>query len=154
MVWPRRRVGGVRREQWNADTMPFLRLLCRGSANEERLAELWRQQGNYEGAEASLDEAILQDQIIDNHRETSHISVMTMQQLKGQKYDSVLLVEDQHRSFRGREKHPPYMETKRLLRVSLTRARHFATGERDPDPLTETWGELTSAQATVEELGV
>ena len=104
----------------------YLRLLRRGSAIEERLAELWKQNGNYEGAEAALDEAILQDQIIDNHREASCISVMTMHQLKGREYDSVLLVEDQHLSFRGREKHPPYMETRRLLQVSLTRARHFA----------------------------
>ena len=104
----------------------YLRLLRRGSAIEERLAEFWRQKGNYEGAEAALDEAILQDQLIDNHREASRISVMTMHQLKGREYDSVLLVEDQHRSFRGRESHPPYMETRRLLQVSLTRARHFA----------------------------
>ena len=112
----------------------YLRLLRRGSAIEERLAELWRQKGNYEGAETALDEAILQDQLIDNHREASRISVMTMHQLKGREYDSVLLVEDQHRSFRGRESHPPYMETRRLLQVSLTRARHFAcilSGTRD-----------------------
>ena len=108
------------------DHARYLRLLRRGSAIEERLAELWRHRGNYEGAEAALDEAILQDQLIDNHREASHISVMTMHQLKGREYDSVLLVEDQHRSFRGRESHPPYMETRRLLQVSLTRARHFA----------------------------
>ena len=103
-----------------------MRLLRRGSAIEERLAELWRQKGNYEGAEAALDEAILQDQIIDNHREASHVSVMTMHQLKGREYDSVLLVEDEHRTFRGRDNQPPYMETRRLLQVSLTRARHFA----------------------------
>ena len=108
------------------DHARYLRLLRRGSAIEDRLAELWRQKGNYEGAEAALDEAILQDQLIDNHREASHISVMTMHQLKGREYDSVLLVEDQHRSFRGKDKHPPYMETRRLLQVSLTRARHFA----------------------------
>ena len=76
------------------DHARYLRLLRRGSAIEERLAELWRQKGNYEGAEAALDEAILQDQLIDNHREASHISVMTMHQLKGREYDSVLLVED------------------------------------------------------------
>ena len=104
----------------------YLRLLRRGSAIEERLAELWRHRGNYEGAEAALDEAILQDQLIDNHREASRISVMTMHQLKGREYDSVLLVEDQRRSFRGKDSHPPYMETRRLLQVSLTRARHFA----------------------------
>ena len=104
----------------------YLRLLRRGSAIEERLAELWRQKGNYEGAEPALDEAILQVQIIDNHREASRISVMTMHQLKGREYDSVLLVEDQHRSFRGRDDQPPYMETRRLLQMSLTRARNFA----------------------------
>ena len=104
----------------------YLRLLRRGSAIEERLAELWRQKGNYEGAEAALDEAILQDQIIDSHREASNISVMTMHQLKGREYDSVLLVEDEHRTFRGKDNQPPYMETRRLLQVSLTRARHFA----------------------------
>ena len=108
------------------DHARYLRLLRRGSAIEERLAELWRQKGSYEGAEAALDEAILQDQLVDNHREASHISVMTMHQLKGREYDSVLLVEDEHRSFRGRDNHPPYMETRRLLQMSLTRARHFA----------------------------
>ena len=65
------------------DHARYLRLLRRGSAIEERLAELWRQKGNYEGAEAALNEAILQDQLIDNHREASRISVMTMHQLKG-----------------------------------------------------------------------
>ena len=67
----------------------YLRLLRRGSAIEERLAELWREKGTYEGAETELDEAILQDQLIDNHREASRISVMTMHQLKGREYDSV-----------------------------------------------------------------
>ena len=117
-----------------AEHARYLRLLRRGSAIEERLAELWKQNGNYEGAEAALDEAILQDQIIDNHREASRISVMTMHRLKGREYDSVLLVEDEHRTFRGRDNQPPYMETRRLLQVSLTRARHFAcilSGTRD-----------------------
>ena len=109
-----------------ADHARYLRLLRRGSAIEERLAELWREKGTYEGAEAALDDAILQDQLIDNHREASPISVMTMHQLKGREYDSVLLVEDQYQSFRGRDDEPPYMETRRLLQVSLTRARHFA----------------------------
>ena len=109
-----------------ADHARYLRLLRRGSAIEERLANLWRERGTYEGAEAALDEAILQDQLIDNHREASRISVMTMHQLKGREYDSVVLVEDQYQSFRGRDDEPPYMETRRLLQVTLTRARRFA----------------------------
>ena len=120
-------------EQTNADELKrtgdharYLRLLRRGSAIEDQLAELWKQNDNYVGAESVLDEAILQDQLMDNHREASSVSVMTMHQLKGREYDAVLLVEDQHRTFRGRDNTPPYMETRRLLQVSLTRARHYA----------------------------
>ncbi len=104
----------------------YLRLLRRGSAIEERLGDLWKEWGDYVGAEAALDEAIVQDQLMDNHREVFSISVMTMHQLKGREYDAVLLVEDRHRTFRGKDNEPPFMETRRLLQVSLTRARHFA----------------------------
>ena len=108
------------------DHARYLRLLRRGSAIEDHLGELWKQQGDYAGAEAALDEAIIQDQLMDNHREAFSISVMTMHQLKAREYDAVLLVEDRHRTFRGKDNQPPYMETRRLLQVSLTRARHFA----------------------------
>ncbi|WP_338446971.1 ATP-dependent helicase [Pelagerythrobacter marensis] len=108
------------------DHARYLRLLRRGSAIEDQLAELWKQTGTYAGAEAALENAILQDQMTDSHSEVSSISVMTMHQLKGREYDAVLLIEDQHRTFRGRDQEPPYMETRRLLQVSLTRARHFA----------------------------
>ena len=108
------------------DHARYLRLLRRRSAIEERLGELWAANGSYAGAEAVLDEAIVQDQLVDNHMESSNISVMTMHQLKGREYDAVLLVENRHRTFRGMDTTPPFMETRRLLQVSLTRARHFA----------------------------
>ena len=108
------------------DHARYLRLLRRGSAIEERLGELWTEQGAYGGAETALDDAIVQDQLMDNHREAFSISVMTMHQLKAREYDAVLLVEDRHRTFRGKDNEPPFMETRRLLQVSLTRARHFA----------------------------
>ncbi len=80
-------------ERSNADELKrtgdharYLRLLRRGSAIEDQLAELWKGRGDYAGAEAALDEAILQDQLMDNHREASNISVMTMHQLKGREY--------------------------------------------------------------------
>ena len=108
------------------DHARYLRLLRRGSAIEDGLAALWAASGTYTGAEAAVDEAIVQDQLLDNHTESSGISVMTMHQLKGREYDAVLLVEDRYRTLRGREIRPPFMETRRLLQVSLTRARHFA----------------------------
>lgn len=108
------------------DHARYLRLLRRGSAIEERLADLWATNGSYAGAEAALEKAIVQDQLVKDHRESSNISVMTMHQLKGREYDAVLLVEDQYRTFLGKESTPPFMETRRLLQVSITRARHFA----------------------------
>lgn len=109
-----------------AEFARYLRLLRRGSLIEEELTNLWRTSGNYVGAEEALDRAILQDQLLDSNRESANISVMNMHQLKGREYDGVLLVEDQYQNFRGREVEPPYLETRRLLQVSLTRAKHYA----------------------------
>ena len=109
-----------------ADHSRYLPLLRRGSAIEAQFADLWKRNENYAGAEAALDEAILQNQISANHRETSSISVLTMHQMKAREYDAVLLVEDRYQTFRGRENTAPYMETRRLLQVSLTRARCYA----------------------------
>ena len=106
----------------------YLRLLRRGSAIEDKLSDLWRKQGQYLGAEGALHEAITRDQIIDDHREISRISVMTMHQLKGREYDAVLLVEDRHHGFRGREDNPPFMEntaaTPSLVDTSLSLCLH------------------------------
>ena len=109
-----------------AEFARYLRLLRRGSLIEEELTKLWRTSGNYVGAEEALDRAILQDQLLDSSKESANISVMNMHQLKGREYDGVLLVEDQYQNFRGRDAEPPYMETRRLLQVSLTRAKHYA----------------------------
>lgn len=103
----------------------YLRLLRRGSAIEQALISLWISQGNYSGAEMVLEQAIQQDQIVDRQRESSTISIMNMHQLKGREYDAVVLVEDQYNTFMARDKTPPYADTRRLLQVSLTRARYY-----------------------------
>jgi DNA helicase-2/ATP-dependent DNA helicase PcrA len=108
-----------------ADMARYLRLLRRGSAIEQTLIILWVSQGNYRGAEEALEQAILQDQIVDAQRETAAVSVMNMHQLKGREYDAVVLVEDQYNTFMAQDKVPPYAETRRLLQVSITRARHY-----------------------------
>ena len=82
-------------------------------------------QGNYKGADAALEQAILQDQLVDAQRETETVSVMNMHQLKGREYDAVVLVEDQYNTFKAQDKTPPHADTRRLLQVSLTRAREF-----------------------------
>ncbi len=109
-----------------ADFVRFLRILRRGSAIEESLSELWRRQGNYSGAMRAVEEAIIREQLLDSVRPPAVCTVMTMHQLKGREYDAVVIIEDQHRRFLGRNEAPPYMETRRLLQMSVTRARHHA----------------------------
>lgn len=108
-----------------AELTLYLRLFRRGSAIEQALIELWANQGNYRGAEAALEQALLQQQVLDSHRETDIVTVMNMHQLKGREYDAVVLVEDEYRTFMARDRTPPHPDTRRLLQVSLTRAREF-----------------------------
>jgi DNA helicase-2/ATP-dependent DNA helicase PcrA len=107
------------------DLARYLRLLRRGSAIEQALIGLWVSQGNYRGAETALEQAILQDQLVDAQRETATVSVMNMHQLKGREYDAVVLVEDQYNTFMAQDKTRPHADTRRLLQVSLTRSRHY-----------------------------
>ncbi len=123
----RRSIEGTNIQELNkvADYVRYLRLLGRGSAIEQALIDLWISQGNYTGAEVVLEQSILQDQIVDKQRESAVFSVLNMHQLKGREYDSVVLVEDKYNTFMARDKKPPYADTRRLLHVSLTRARHY-----------------------------
>ena len=107
------------------DNVRFLRILRRGSAIEERLSELWRGQGNYRGAMQAVEDAIGRERLLDGARPPARCTVMTMHQLKGREYDAVVLAECRHQWFRGREKESPYMKTRRLLQMSVTRARHY-----------------------------
>lgn len=108
-----------------ADWARYLRLLRRGSAIEQALIGLWVSQSSYRGAEAALEQAILQDQLVDAQRETAMVSIMNMHQLKGREYDAVILVEDQYSTFLAQDKTSPHADTRRLLQVALTRARHY-----------------------------
>jgi DNA helicase-2/ATP-dependent DNA helicase PcrA len=108
-----------------AEQARFLRLLRRGSAIEQKLIGLWTGQGDYRGAEAALELAMLQEQLTDAHRETATVTVMNLHQLKGREYDAVVLVEDKYNTFRAKDQSPHYADTRRLLQVSLTRARHY-----------------------------
>lgn len=125
----RRRLERAKATELNkvAELARYLRLLRRGSAIEQALIGLWVSQGNYQGAEAALEQAILQDQLVDAQRESATVSVMNMHQLKGREYDAVVLVEDQYNTFMAQDRTPPHADTRRLLQVSLTRARHYVT---------------------------
>src|ERR1039458_5271031 len=53
--------------------------------------------------------------------------LMTIHKSKGKEFDGVVLVEDAHRApfFDSGREPPPFERSRRLLRVGLTRAKHF-----------------------------
>lgn len=118
------------------EAVRFLRVLRRGSMIEENLAGLWRRQEHYAGAMEAVEDAILRDQLLDGVRPPVTCTVMTMHQLKGREFDAVVLVEDRYRRFLGRDKKPPFMDTRRLLQVAVTRAREYAILLIPPDNAT------------------
>ena len=109
-----------------ADNVRFLGILRRGSGMEQSLIELWHTQENYTGVTKAVETAILRDQILDSVRPPAMVTLMTMHQLKGREYDGVVIAEDVHQPFVGRREQAPYMDSRRLLQVSITRARLFA----------------------------
>lgn len=90
------------------------------------VGDLWKGQGHYKGAVAAVDAAITQDQIAEHARPPSRCAVMTIHQLKGREFDEVVIVEYEYNQIIGRDE-APYMQSRRLLQVAITRARERAT---------------------------
>ena len=90
-----------------------------------RLAEQWSKTGLYGQARDIVRRAIDQATLMSVRSDPRGVVLMTMHKSKGKEFDGVVLVEGQHvGSFlnAGRED-APYHESRRLLRVGITRAR-------------------------------
>jgi DNA helicase II / ATP-dependent DNA helicase PcrA len=101
-----------------------LRLLKRGSQINDTLNGLWRTQGNYLGASNALERAISNEHLSQSYMEPSGCTIMNMHKSKGKEFDAVIIVENPYNSsFTLRDSHP-FLESRRLLRVAITRSRH------------------------------
>lgn len=99
----------------------------RGRRITNGLADLWQTQGNYSGARIALDAALAEDQILSGASDLHGIHVMTIHKSKGKEFDVVIIFDDSNSSpliFSPKEL-PPYPRSRRLLRVGITRARHY-----------------------------
>lgn len=99
----------------------------RGRRITNGLADLWQTQGNYRGARVALDAALAEDQLLSGTSDLHGIHVMTVHKSKGKEFDVVIIFDDSNSSpliFSPKEL-PPYPRARRLLRVGITRARHY-----------------------------
>lgn len=102
-----------------------------------RLAEQWLTSGSYGGAREVVRRAIDRATLLSVRSDPQGVVLMTMHKSKGKEFDGVVLVEGAHASpfLNSNREAPPYHESRRLLRVGITRARSLVVILRPNDTL-------------------
>lgn len=102
-----------------------LKFLKRRTEIHKLLENLWRNNKSYLGARESFNKAISIQQIQDDFIEEKGITLMSMHKSKGKEFDAVILVADKYQStFNLKDESIKCINSRRLLRVAITRARH------------------------------
>lgn len=97
----------------------------RGQRIAMGLTELWQTQGNYAGARKVLDVATTEDQLLSGGEDLRGIHVMTIHKSKGKEFDAVVILDDSNNSpLNFCQEGAPFLRSRKLLRVGITRARH------------------------------
>jgi DNA helicase-2/ATP-dependent DNA helicase PcrA len=105
----------------------MVRLFGAREALASGLAELWLATGSYRGAAERVRAILRRQRLLETERVPRGCLLMTIHKSKGKEFDGVVLVEGSHRSpfLDTVREQPPFERSRRLLRVGLTRARHF-----------------------------
>jgi DNA helicase-2/ATP-dependent DNA helicase PcrA len=104
----------------------MVRLFGAREALASGLADLWLATGSYRNSAERVRAILDRQRLLETERVPRGCLLMTVHKSKGKEFDGVLLVEGSHRSpFFDTREQPPYEKSRRLLRVGLTRARHF-----------------------------
>jgi len=131
---------GVTELELVARLVIYLMGFNRGRRITDVLAEIWQRRGRYVGARAVMEAAITEDQIVGSEGDLTGINVMTMHKSKGKEFDGVIILHlGNSISPLSPDNEPaPYLKSRRLLRVGITRARHqvlMLTDVYSPSPL-------------------
>jgi DNA helicase-2/ATP-dependent DNA helicase PcrA len=125
---------GLRQRDINALNELFrevrlVRLFRATDALATGLAELWLESASYRGATDIVRSILDHERLTGADRDPRGCSLMSIHKAKGKEFDAVVLVEGVYKSpfFNTRREPPPYVDSRRLLRVGLTRARSLVT---------------------------
>ena len=86
------------------------------------LQAIWLRQGSYVGAAKWLKHAVESELLLESQRPPRGCMLMNMHKSKGKEFDAVVIAEQPHRPLIAEGKGEA--ESRRLLRVAITRARH------------------------------
>ncbi|WP_413456576.1 3'-5' exonuclease [Herbaspirillum huttiense] len=110
--------------------LDYLVTFRRGQRIAAALSDEWLRDGTYTRARAALDVALSQEQLLDGVAEPPGIQVMNVHKAKGKQFDGVIFVREMRQaddgptsSFIWRGDAAPYGQSRRLVRVGITRAR-------------------------------
>jgi DNA helicase II / ATP-dependent DNA helicase PcrA len=103
----------------------LVRLFRATDALGQGLAESWVATGGYAGATVLVKKVLDQERLISAELEPQGLLVMNIHKSKGKEFDGVILVEGAFKSFffDDRNENAPFPQSRRLLRVAITRAR-------------------------------
>lgn len=116
---------GVAGLQEIAKQVRMVRLFRATDALGQGLANLWLSAGNYQTATVLVKRVLDQERLIPFEDDPRGCLLMNIHKSKGKEFDGVLLVEGAFESLfydYGREP-PPFIQSRRLLRVGITRAK-------------------------------
>jgi DNA helicase-2/ATP-dependent DNA helicase PcrA len=113
-----------------ASQLDYLVAFRRGQRISAALSDEWLRDGAYTRARVALDAALAQEQLLDGIAEPPGIQVMNVHKAKGKQFDGVIFVREIRpaedgptSSFVWRGDAVPYVQSRRLVRVGITRAR-------------------------------
>ena len=103
----------------------LVRLFRATDALGQGLADSWVATGGYLGAPVLVKKVLDQERLISAEQDPQGVLVMNIHKSKGKEFDGVILVEGAFKSFffDERTEKAPYPQSRRLLRVAITRAR-------------------------------
>jgi DNA helicase-2/ATP-dependent DNA helicase PcrA len=114
-----------------ASQLDYLVAFGRGRFLAANLSELWASTSSYDGAVRAFDAALAQDSILESSEDLGGVHVMTIHRAKGKQFDGVIVwrkgvptgANRWHSSFVWRDDAHPYIRSRKILRVAITRAR-------------------------------
>lgn len=93
----------------------------------EGLSSIWREHGSYVNASAFVRRILQSERLASDEQTDEQCLLMSIHKSKGKEFDGVVLVEGQRNSlFFAYDAHP-YTQSRRLLRVGITRAKSIVT---------------------------
>lgn len=104
----------------------LVRLFRATDALGQGLAESWVATGGYAGATVLVKKVLDQERLISAEQDPKGVLVMNIHKSKGKEFDGVILIEGEYKSFffDTKNEKPPFLQSRRLLRVAITRARN------------------------------